>query len=215
MKKLFLGIDTSNYTTSVSVCDEEGLVLYNLKKLLPVAAGERGLRQSDAVFAHIKNLSPITELLREALLETKGKGELAAVGCSAYPRDAEGSYMPCFLVGTGMADFLGATLGIPVYRFSHQKGHVAAASYSSGLPEDVDTYYAFHVSGGTTELLRVTRDGFAFRAELVGGTADLNAGQVIDRIGVLMGLPFPAGAHIEALAMKNTKQKQYLGKSLL
>jgi len=211
-KKLFLGIDTSNYTTSVSVCDETGTVLYNLKKLLPVAAGERGLRQSDAVFSHVKNLSPIATLLQEALDKIRHEGDLSAVGCSAYPRDAEGSYMPCFLVGTGLADLLGATLGVPVYRFSHQKGHVVAAGYSAGLPENTDSFYAFHVSGGTTEILSVEKDPEKdLRITLLGGTNDLNAGQVIDRVGVSLGFPFPAGPSMEKAALcfsgKPTRKK--------
>ena len=55
-KALFLGIDTSNYTTSAALADGDGNIIVNLKRLLPVKEGERGLRQSDALFAHTKNL---------------------------------------------------------------------------------------------------------------------------------------------------------------
>lgn len=199
---VILGIDTSNYTTSVALMSQSGELIANLKRPLPVKAGERGLRQSDAVFSHIKNLP---DILKEAKGILDGVG-IAAVGVSERPRNIEGSYMPCFLAGVSAAESAALAAHAPLYRFSHQCGHIMAAVYSSGKEELLSkSFAAFHVSGGTTELLRVTRDGFAFRAELVGGTADLNAGQVIDRIGVLMGLPFPAGAHIEALAMKNTK----------
>lgn len=202
-EKLFLGLDTSNYTTSVAVCNEKGTVLYNLKKLLPVASGERGLRQSDAVFSHVKNLSPVADLLREAMAETRHLGTFSAIGCSAYPRDVEGSYMPCFLVGTGFADLLGAAIGIPVYRFSHQMGHVISAGYSAALPSDTDSFYAFHVSGGTTEILSVRKDPEAIcRIALLGGTKDLNAGQLIDRVGVSLGFPFPAGPSMEQAALR-------------
>ena len=208
--KLYLGIDTSNYTTSVSVVREDGTVLANHKKLLPVKEGERGLRQSDAVFAHVKNLPVMSEMLRETLDGVRSEGVVAAVGYSAKPRDSEGSYMPCFLVGEAVAEETAAVLGVPAYRFSHQTGHVAAASYSSGLPDDVSSFYAFHVSGGTTEILSVDRTGAAsYNIKLLGGTDDLNAGQVIDRVGVSLGFPFPAGPYMEkaALAYKGKVRK--------
>lgn len=68
------------------------------KQLLPVREGELGLRQSDAVFAHVKQLGALVEALFEA-----GPPPLAGVGASVRPRDAEGSYMPCFLVGEAVA----------------------------------------------------------------------------------------------------------------
>lgn len=197
---VILGIDTSNYTTSVALMSLGGELIANLKRPLPVKAGERGLRQSDAVFSHIKNLPDIMNEAREIL----GEGEIVAVGVSERPRNQDGSYMPCFLSGVAAAESAALASHAPLYRFSHQCGHIMAAIYSSGDDSLLSgEFAAFHVSGGTTELLRVTPEGAAFRAELVGGTADLNAGQVIDRIGVLMGLAFPAGAHMEALAKQN------------
>ncbi len=200
----FVGIDTSNYTTSVSLCSLDGEVLLNLKTPLPVKAGECGLRQSDAVFAHVKNLPQLMQRLQE---EARGK-RILAVGVSATPRDAEGSYMPCFLAGISAAQALSAAWDVPLYRFSHQNGHVMAAIYSSGATERIGNspFAAFHVSGGTTELLHVTPRKEGFEVVQVGGTADLNAGQAIDRIGVLMGLSFPCGKEMEALA------KTYSGK---
>ena len=200
--EVILGIDTSNYTTSVALMSQSGELIANLKRPLPVKAGERGLRQSDAVFSHIKNLPDIFREAREIL----GEKRIVAVGVSEKPRNIDGSYMPCFLAGVSAAESAATASHAPLYKFSHQCGHIMAAVYSSGKEELLSkSFAAFHVSGGTTELLRVTKEGCAFRAELVGGTADLNAGQVIDRIGVLMGLPFPAGVHIEALARKNMK----------
>ena len=198
MKKCFVGFDTSNYTTSVAVCSAQGEILANLKRPLPVGAGERGLRQSDAVFSHIKNLPSISDELREAL---RGY-EVTAVGVSVRPRDVEGSYMPCFLSGVAAAKAFAAACNVPVFEFSHQGGHIMAAAYSSGEAECLlsDKFLAFHVSGGTTEALLIRPDGSLFSAELVGQTLDLNAGQVIDRIGVALGLSFPCGAALEALA---------------
>ena len=199
---VFLGLDTSNYTTSAALVTEEGELLANIKRPLPVKEGSTGLRQSDAVFAHVKNLPS----LMEEVACTRGERRLLAVGVSRRPRNAVGSYMPCFLVGEGVADSIAATAHCPVYRFSHQCGHVMAALFSAGR-EDLltSTFGAFHVSGGTTDVLRVraSEDG-GFDAERVGGACDLHAGQVIDRVGVYMDLPFPAGPHMEALALSYT-----------
>ena len=201
--ELYLGIDTSNYTTSVGLVDGEGQILANIKRPLPVAEGARGLRQSDALFVHTKNLPSAMEELKQVL---RG-AQPVAVGVSARPRNVEGSYMPCFLAGVSAAHAVSAALGIPLYSFSHQCGHLMAALLSSEREELLHRPFgAFHVSGGTTELLSVEASSDGFRAIHVGGTKDLNAGQVIDRIGVAMGLVFPAGPHMEALARENTKK---------
>ena len=199
-KKCFVGIDTSNYTTSVALCDIEGRIIANLKAPLTVKSGERGLRQSDAVFAHVKNLPELMDRLAEALLEY----EPIAVGVSETPRMAEGSYMPCFLSGVAAAHSFAASRNIPIYKTAHQNGHVMAALYSSGRSEELLKYrfLAFHVSGGTTEVLLITpkSDRQVFEIELVGETEDINAGQAIDRVGVMLGLNFPAGRELENLA---------------
>ena len=197
-KRVFLGIDTSNYTTSLALCDENGVILENYKVLLPVKEGENGLRQSDAVFAHVKNFQIISSYIREKHEEY----EILAVGYSKYPRDAEGSYMPCFLVGRALAEVISSLYNLKLFEFSHQKGHVVAAIYSSTAEIDSDVI-AFHVSGGTTEILLVKPNERDYDIELIGGSEDLHAGQAIDRIGVKMGLPFPAGKHIETLANEN------------
>ena len=201
-KDLFLGIDTSNYTTSVALCDIDGNVILNLKKLLAVKMGERGLRQSDALFSHTKNLPLIMSELKDFLDSGYRDAKVLAVGCSATPRDAEGSYMPCFLSGVAAAETASAVLGCDKYLFSHQNGHVMAALYSSGMTELLEkegSFAAFQVSGGTTELLLVTPGRDSFKIEQIGGTQDMNAGQAIDRTGVLMGLSFPCGKEMETL----------------
>ncbi len=202
-KKVILAIDTSNYTTSVAIVGIDGALVANLKRLLPVKEGECGLRQSDALFHHTVNI-PL--LMREAS-GFLSEREIVAVGVSEKPRNAEGSYMPCFLAGVSAAESISCSLGIPLYRFSHQCGHIMAALYSSNKEElSSREFAAFHVSGGTTELLRVHPAENGFETELVGGTADLNAGQVIDRIGVRLGLSFPAGPALEKLAVLNTEK---------
>ena len=192
----FLGIDTSNYTTSAALYDTEN-GMKQVKRLLPVKSGECGLRQSDAVFHHTRQLPDMIEQLLEGF-----DGEIAAIGVSSKPRDAEGSYMPCFTVGVSAARCLSAALRVPLYEFSHQSGHIAAAAYSAGCTGLLEQrLLAFHVSGGTTEAVIVTPDeNRLFRTELAASTLDLNAGQLIDRIGVMLGLDFPCGAQLEGLA---------------
>lgn len=197
-KECFVGFDTSNYTTSVAVCDASGEVLANLKTPLPVSSGEKGLRQSDAVFAHIKNLPELSDRLSDAL----GGYTVMGVGVSARPRSVEGSYMPCFLSGVAAARAFAVGLGLPVVELSHQDGHVMAALYSSGAMDELRgrEFLAFHVSGGTTEMLLARPEGYSFTLQLVGQTADINAGQLIDRVGVMMGVDFPCGRELERLA---------------
>ena len=201
-----LGLDTSNYTTSAAVFDGEGG--RNQGRLLEVRPGELGLRQSDALFQHVKHLPEVVD----ALLGEEGLGTVQAVGASTRPRAVEGSYMPCFLAGASQGQVLSRVLGVPFYAFSHQQGHLAAAAWSAGRLDLLDRpFLAWHLSGGTTELLRVEpeEDGVAVRAEILGGTSDISAGQLIDRTGVLLGLPFPAGKGVEKLSRQAQKREYY------
>ncbi len=202
--KIFVGIDTSNYTTSCAISDFNGKILENFKILLPVKEGERGLRQSEAVFAHIKNIQIISELVKEKVKDCK----IEAIGYSAFPRDTEGSYMPCFLVGEAIAKMISAFSGAPIYRFSHQSGHIRAAVYSSSVELENEDFIAFHVSGGTTEIVNVKSENNYYKIDIIGGSNDLHAGQAIDRIGVYMGMKFPCGKEMEEYAKKNTKEIQ-------
>ena len=198
-ERVVLGIDTSNYTTSAAILTLSGELVANIKKPLPVKSGECGLRQSEAVFAHIKNLPMIMDEVRLAL-----DGRIpCCVGVSEKPRNIESSYMPCFLSGVAAAQSISAALNVPLYKFSHQCGHIMAAIYSSGAYSLLGGEFgAFHISGGTTELLNVKWADSGFDTTLVGGTKDLNAGQIVDRIGVHLGMPFPAGPHLEISALE-------------
>lgn len=190
-----IGIDTSNYTTSIAFFDGTGGE--NCSKLLPVKQGELGLRQSDAVFAHIKSLPELSGRLFSHM-----DGEIiTAVGVSTRPRAVEGSYMPCFMVGLSHAKLLSQALGVPLVEVSHQQGHVAASLWSAVRLDLMDTpHLAWHLSGGTTELLLVEPEGKNVRCTRIGGTTDISAGQLIDRTGQLLGLPFPSGKHLDALS---------------
>ncbi len=202
-KRVTIGFDTSNYTTSVAVFDiDRGEIIANLKTPLRVESGEKGLRQSDALFSHIKNLPEMCEKLKDYYKIS----ELCAVGYSGYPRDIEGSYMPCFLAGKAAAFSL-ASSGVPIYDFSHQAGHIMAALWHSGCRDLLkQPFLSFHVSGGTTELLYVTPKDCGFDIKLIGETEDLNAGQLVDRVGVMLGLDFPCGSSLEKLAMEFTSK---------
>ena len=189
-----IGFDTSNYTTSVAWFD--GIQGDNCSKLLPVRQGELGLRQSDAVFAHIKGLPELSG----RLFCHADADEICAIGVSTRPRAVEGSYMPCFLVGYSHAKLLADLHNVPLFEVSHQQGHVAAALWSANRMELMDKpHLAWHLSGGTTELLLVEPEGKNVRCTKIGGTSDISAGQLIDRTGQLLQLPFPAGKHLDAL----------------
>ena len=196
-----IGFDTSNYTTSVAVFD--GIGGENCSKLLPVKAGELGLRQSDAVFHHTKSLPELSD----RLFSHFDASTVTAVGVSTRPRAVEGSYMPCFLVGYSHAKMLASVLGVPLFECSHQQGHVAASLWSAEQMELMDQpHLAWHLSGGTTELLFVKPDRWNVSCTRIGGTTDISAGQLIDRTGQLLGLPFPAGKHLDQLSQKAQKK---------
>ena len=199
---LYLGVDTSNYTTSVSLFNSQTGEMLQQKKLLPVKEGQLGLRQSDAVFHHTAHLHALFSALTEDV-DTK---QIAAVGASVRPRPLSGSYMPCFTVGENTAKILSSALKVPCVGFSHQEGHISAALFGSQRFDLFDkTFIAFHVSGGTTEA--VLAEGFqnGFKCEKIAETLDLNAGQAVDRVGLMLGLKFPCGMELERLALQNSE----------
>lgn len=191
----YAGFDTSNYKTSASLYDSDNDKMYPTGAFLPVPQGNRGLRQNDALFLHTRALPS----LYEQLCSNAHPESLAAVGASTQPRNTKDSYMPCFLAGAAAGRVIAATISVPFYGFSHQQGHIAAAAWSAKRPDLLNTeFLAWHLSGGTTELLRIFPDpSDLFDCEICLATEDLSAGQVIDRAGVMLGLPFPSGAALE------------------
>ena len=193
-----IGFDTSNYTTSIACFN--GVDGTNCSSLLPVKAGQLGLRQSDAVFAHTKSLP---ELSGRLFSNTNVK-DIGVIGVSTRPRAVEGSYMPCFMVGYSHAKLLSETLSVPLVEVSHQQGHVAACLWSAGRMDLLyKPHLAWHLSGGTTELLLVEPEDKNVKCTRIGGTTDISAGQLIDRTGKMLGLPFPAGKHLDALSSES------------
>lgn len=204
-----LGIDTSNYTTSVALYNDADNTVISLKKLLPVKEGDKGIRQSDAVFHHTVQLP---ELITELCSNLNGK--ISSVGVSVRPCNEEGSYMPCFLSGVSVAVAVSSFMNVPLYRFSHQDGHIAAALFSANQLNLIkNDFIAFHISGGTSQALKVTPNGKYFTTELISDSLDLKAGQAIDRVGIMLGLRFPCGPELEKLALKSElklkKEKVY------
>ena len=187
---LALGLDTSCYTTSAALC-APGKLLRQERRLLPVPAGERGLRQSEAVFVHVKQISAVLLPLLNHLPEP-----VSCVCASASPRDGEDSYMPVFQVGISHGKALAAALNAPFFTTTHQRGHIAAAKYGTALT--ADRYIALHLSGGTTDVLLIAGESI----QPLGTSLDLHAGQLVDRVGVALGLPFPCGPYLEELAQK-------------
>jgi N6-L-threonylcarbamoyladenine synthase len=193
MCALSLGIDTSNYTTSVALVDDSLKLLYQKGILLTVKPGERGLRQSDALFQHVGNLPKVLEAINL-------HDEIEVICCSKSPRPLADSYMPVFKAGESLAESLALLLKKPLLKTSHQENHIRAAIYGSGETLKDDTFIAVHFSGGTSEVLWVEKRESGYNCQILSQSLDLNAGQLIDRIGVQMGLAFPTGRELEKLA---------------
>ena len=237
-QRVYLGIDTSCYTTSVAIMDEAGALLGEARQILSVRPGRCGLQQSEMVFQHTRNLPRLMEeavgqvigcvktgagsVANGVAVEEDGTAnasglaglasagyELAAIGVSGYPRPLENSYMPAFLAGLSVARSLAAVTGARLEIISHQENHLEAGLWSAGGPA-VDRFLLLHASGGTTDVLLAERQqNGRYRITEVGGSMDLHAGQFVDRIGVALGLQFPTGPALEALA------KQALERSAL
>lgn len=191
---IFLGFDTSNYTTSAAAFD--GSDIKSIRSILPVKEGERGIRQSEGVFLHTKNLADLYKQLDIDFSRVR------AVGASTRPRNVEGSYMPVFLVGETFAKGVAHSLGVPFFEFSHQDGHIMAGIISESHYELLDgDFLSVHLSGGTTEILKSRFSENGFSNTIIGATKDISAGQFIDRTGVYLNMRFPCGKEFEQLAL--------------
>ena len=204
MSGCFLGIDTSNYRTSAALVGSEGQVLSQKAVLLDVPAGKRGLRQSEAFFHHSNRLPGYIEELFGGI----DPSDIVAAGVSERPRRTEGSYMPCFLAGVNAARGIAASLRIPLYGFSHQEGHAAAVIESGGgIPASEMLF--FHLSGGTTEALICRPDENGYSMTIAGGTKDISVGQLFDRFGVALGMPFPSGQYLDDMAYEVLEKSDF------
>ena len=190
-----LGIDTSNYRTSLAAVDAEGNIIANCRKLLAVKKGERGLRQSEALFQHVENLP----ILAHDLFKIIDSNDISCISISTRPRPVKGSYMPVFNAGASLGRSLAAALNVPLYEFSHQEGHIEAVRYGSPL-RDTTRFISFHFSGGTTEAVLVEEHDGHTDYSIIGGSRDISYGQLLDRLGVSLGMKFPCGEEMDAIA---------------
>ena len=194
---LYLGIDTSNYTTSVAVCGDTEV---NLRKIIEVKEGQRGIRQSDGVFLHLKELPQLFESMNVDMCDIK------AVGVSTKPRNQKGSYMPVFTAGESFARVIAKALGVPLFKTSHQDGHIMAGITSCKADELLkEEFICVHLSGGTTEILSCRYENGSFNPKIIGGTKDISAGQLLDRLGVALGMKFPCGRELDRLSLTANK----------
>ena len=196
---MILAFDTSCYTSSLALMDGDGTLISDKRRVLDVPPGQRGLLQSEALFQHIHHLPVfLEELAAEGLLK-----EITAIGCSVKPCLREDSYMPVFLAGEKIGRSLAAALDVPFIAGTHQEGHMMAGWYSlDRIAEIPESFLLCHFSGGTSDILLCRREERGrFSLELKAFGNDLHAGQFVDRIGVLLGLPFPCGRHLEKLAL--------------
>ncbi len=189
---MILGIDTSNYTTSVCVVDKNGIV-FDLREMLTVRKGKKGLRQSEAFYQHIIKLPSMINKIKDQ--------ELEGVCVSSYPRRVEGSYMPCFKAGESIASSIADMLHVPLHKTTHQEGHIEAGRYNNDSM--ADTFICVHMSGGTTEILLCSNDSRGYASQIIGKTIDISAGQLIDRIGCMLGMDFPCGQEMDRLYDRN------------
>lgn len=201
--EIHFGIDTSNYTTSVAAVTAAGEV-FSAKRLLDVPTGNRGVRQSDALFCHTRDLPEICREVTCLIREKYDRFRVLSVAASTRPRPVEGSYMPCFLAGVNAAKTAADLLSVPFYAFSHQEGHIEAAKLGCRLSgrafPEAERFFAFHLSGGTAELLEVTKNGCGYSEKIIASALDITIGQLLDRCGVKLGFPFPAGSEVEKRA---------------
>jgi len=204
---VFLGIDTSCYTTSLAVVDDQGTLLAEKRMILPVSIGEQGLRQSTALFYHLQNLPKVMQEVFSIL----NRREIKVIAVSARPLPQENSYLPVFTAGLSLGECLAAVMGIPLLKTSHQEGHLAAGVWSCEKQLG-DEFLGLHLSGGTTELLLVkekTQPHLSYEGKVLAKSQDIHAGQLVDRVGVALGLPFPAGRYLEKLAAEVENNEVY------
>lgn len=202
MKTFSLGIDTSCYTTSLALVDKDGNVIIDERIPLLVKAGQRGLRQSEAFYQHVLN---IPELFKKV---SKYVEFIQVISVSEKPRNTSDSYMPVFNAGISFAKVTSSLLALPINYCSHQEGHIYSVMKESGIDADIP-FFAVHLSGGTAEIMNISFEASRIKSTIIGGSLDISAGQLIDRLGVMMGYDFPAGKELDDLAFESDDKSAY------
>jgi N6-L-threonylcarbamoyladenine synthase len=186
---LILGIETS--------CDETGVALYArgrgilaeaLASQAQIHAPFGGVVPELASRDHIAKLAPMVE----AVLRDAGRGltDLDGIAYTAGP-----GLIGALMVGGSLASALGFGLGIPVVGVHHMEGHLLASMLEVDKPEL--PFLALLVSGGHTQLVEAAEVG---RYRIIGQTLDDAAGEAFDKVARLLGLPYPGGPALAALA---------------
>lgn len=202
MSKYYLGIDTSCYTTSLSIIDEESNVIFDKRIILEVPNGKKGLRQSEMVFQHMNNIPKLFEQITKSEVDLN---KIVSLAISDKPRNIEGSYMPAFLAGINFGQVIAYSLSADTHFLSHQENHIYAASLGTSY-DYRKRHISIHMSGGTTEILLSEFIDDELSLTIIGGTKDLSFGQLVDRIGVYRGLKFPCGAEMDKLSSYTSKK---------
>ena len=193
---LILGIESSCDETGVALVDAEvgtgpvpRLLSHALHSQIAMHQPFGGVVPELASRDHIRRVLPLTqEVLQDA------QRTLADVDVIAYTRGP--GLAGALLVGAGVACSLAAALGKPAMGVHPLEGHLLSPFLSADPPEF--PFVALLVSGGHTQLMRV--DGVGSYA-LLGETIDDAAGEAFDKSAKLLGLPYPGGAHLAALAL--------------
>lgn len=195
MCKYYVGIDTSNYTTSIGVIDEDNNIILDLRKPLIVKENNRGLRQQEAVFQHLNNFP----ILIDEMASNIDLNKIDTIAVSTRPRSLDNSYMPVFILGKNQAFILSKVLNKNYKEFSHQEGHVGAGILDNYM-YPFEKFLCLHISGGTTEIIHVENKEDNLDIDLLGGSLDISMGQLIDRIGVYLGYSFPCGKELDLIS---------------
>lgn len=202
-RPLYLGIDTSVYTTSIAAIFEDGSIK-SKKETIKLPKGERNIKQSAVVYKHIRRLPEMLKVLDQKY----SIDSLNAIAVSAKPRPFHSSYMPVFEAGKSIARVLSTALGVPLYEMSHQENHIEAILAGTKLEKKIleDPFLAVHFSGEESEILmaQLTKRGYSIQR--VAGSLDLDAGMLIDRVGLKLDLSFPAGEELEQIALNAVRK---------
>lgn len=188
---LVLGIESSCDETGVAlISSETGLIADALHTQIDMHRAYGGVVPELASRDHIRRaVALVDDVMAKA---GRSRSELDAVAVTEGPGLAG-----ALLVGNAVAHAIGWALEIPVLGVHHLEGHLLAAKLSDPAPEF--PFLALLVSGGHTQILKVERFG---SYKLLGETLDDAAGEAFDKTAQLLGLPYPGGPHVSALAEK-------------
>ena len=187
-----LGIETSCDETGVAVYDTtSGLLAHALYSQIALHAEYGGVVPELASRDHVRKLLP---LIRQTLAEAGlGVDELDGVAYTAGP-----GLVGALLVGAGVARALAWALDVPAVAVHHMEGHLLAPLLEDDpLGRPKPPFVALLVSGGHTQLIAVEAIG---QYRLLGETLDDAAGEAFDKTAKMMGLPYPGGPELAALA---------------